>query len=248
VIIDVHAHIGCDHRFGFRLSAKDLVAAMDKYGITYSFISSMKSLIYDYREGNDDVEEACTKYPKRLLGLAAIHPLYGEEALKELRKRLSRKEFIGIKIHPFYFNTPANSPLMYPIVEEAIRMKAPLFIHSYDGGIEVSDLADRYPDAIIVMYHMGGGDWEEGVLRVKKYENVYVEMSSSFVDIGMVETAVEMLGEHRVLYGSDIPFQTPAISIAKVLEANIPEYVKELIFYKNALNLFNLRGEYDRCF
>ncbi|RLF00645.1 MAG: hypothetical protein DRJ63_01770 [Thermoprotei archaeon] len=243
MIIDVHAHIGCDQRFCFRMSAKELVRAMDRYGIKCSFISSIKSLVYDYIEGNEDVEKACLEYPKRLFGLVAVNPLYGKEAIEEMTRRLAKEVFIGVKIHPHYFNVPADSPLMNPIVEKAISLRAPLFIHSYDGGVQLENLADRYPDALIVMYHMGGGDWEEGVLRVRRFDNVYVEMSSSFVDVGMVETAVEVLGEQRVLFGSDIPFQSPSISMAKVLEANISDYVKEMIFYRNALELFNLRGK-----
>lgn len=238
-IIDVHSHIGSDQRFLLDGPEDHLIKVMDKYGIRVAFVSGTHSLLADFRVGNEHVMRAMKKYPGRFVGLVAVNPYYEEEALKELRKYL-RMGFKGVKMHPTYFNIPLTDELSLRILEEAERLRVPAMIHSYDGGVEVAEVADLYPDLIIVMYHMGGVKWNEGVERVKKYDNVYAEISSSITDRGIVEKAVKVLGYERVLFGVDMPYLDPAVSLGKVLGAEISKEAKEAILCENALKFLEV--------
>ncbi len=236
-IIDVHCHIGVDQRFLLDGSMDRVVNAMDRYGIAKAAISSTLSLLYDFREGNRHVYEAVRKYAGRFIGLATINPLYVNEALRELKYCISSLGMRGIKLHPDYFGIKASHPLVEPILEMAIELGVPVMIHSYDGGEDVSLVADKFPDLSIVMYHMGGVRWREGIERVSGYDNVYLEISSSVCDCGMMEYAVRKLGSERILFGTDMPYQDPAVSLGKVFGARISDEDRENILIKNAIRV-----------
>ena len=239
-IIDVHSHIGSDQSLMLEGSIEIVIETMNRYGIRKSFISGVHSLLADFREGNRQVAKAVKEYPTRFCGLVAVNPYYEDEAIEELRKYILKLGFKGVKLHPFYFKISMVDELTIRIIEEVIKLKIPAMIHSYDGGIEVSQLADMFPDLTIVMYHMGGVKWREGIERVKSYDNVYAEISSSVHDRGMIEYAVEKLGDDRILFGIDMPYLDPAISLGKVLGARISKYSKEAILCQNAMKLLKM--------
>jgi len=243
-IIDVHAHIGGDQRFLMRVDAKNFIDTMNKFNIEFSFVSSLTSLYTDFSIGNRELLKIVKRYSEKIMGLVAVNPYYGNEAVKELRKYVLKYGFRGVKLHPTYFKISMLDKLTIRIVKEAVKINVPLMIHSYDGGIEVSRLAEKFPDALIIMYHMGGLNWREGVLRVKNFKNIYAEISSSVCDKGMIEFAVKELGAERILYGSDIPYQDPSVSLGKVLGADISDREKKMILYENAYNLL-LKGGWN---
>jgi len=177
-IVDVHAHVGRDQRFMLDGSEAALLRAMDRYGIKTAWVSAISSLTTDFRDGNREVAALLSKHPERFRGLVAVNPNFGEEALEELRKR-AREGFSGVKLHPEYFRIRMTHSFTVRVLEEAARLRLPVMIHSYDGGVEVERLADLFPELTIVMYHMGGVRWREGVERAAHLGNVYLEISSS---------------------------------------------------------------------
>lgn len=238
-IIDIHSHIGSDQRFLLEGSEDYIIRVMNRYGIKVAFVSGTHSLVADFRIGNQHVMRAIKRYPGRFVGLVAVNPYYKEEGLEEMRKYL-RMGFKGVKMHSVYFNLPLTDELYLRVFNEAEKLKVPVMAHSYDGGIEVSKVADLYPNLTIVMYHMGGVKWREGIERVKEYDNVYAEISSSVTDRGMVEKAVEVLGYERVLFGIDMPYLDPAVPLGKVLGAEISKKAKEAILCENALKFLRV--------
>jgi len=241
LIIDVHAHIGCDQRFLFRLSDEEIVKVYDKYGIAKGFVSSISSLTSDYKKGNLEVLEAVRKYPNRIIGLVAANPYYGEEAIREVEKYVREYGFRGVKFHPFYFKIEPSEPLSLKLLEKVSRLRIPLMLHSYDGGVEAVKVANNLPNLTIIAYHCGGVRWLEALRRFKKYDNIYVEISSSIADRGFIKKAVEVLGSERIFFGTDVPYIEPAVCFGKVLEADLPRRDYENIFYKNAEEVLGVK-------
>ncbi|OYT31697.1 MAG: hypothetical protein B6U94_02125 [Thermofilum sp. ex4484_79] len=210
---------------------------MDRYGIRKGYYSAISSLLYDYREGNKLILDATRKYPERINGLVSVNPYFGDEAIAELKKYVLEYSFKGVKFHPSYFYIEPSHNLAMPIWETMTELDVVLMIHTYDGGVEVYKVAKKFPDLIIIAYHMGGTLWKEAVDRLSEFGNVYFEMSSSIADPGMIRYAVEKAGVERILFGSDIPFNDPAVSLGKVLDANLSLNDYEKIFYRNAERL-----------
>ena len=45
---------------------------------------------------------------------------------------------------------------------------------------------------------------------------------------------MDLIGEDRVMYGSDIPFHDPAVEIARICAAGLTRDQLEKVFYTNA--------------
>ncbi|RLF02550.1 MAG: hypothetical protein DRK00_09890 [Thermoprotei archaeon] len=235
-IIDAHAHVGPDQRFLMRASPSDVARVYDKYGIRMGPFSSTISLLAGAREGNRHVLEAAAQQPGRILPLYALNPL--EEGAVE---GVDPERYVGVKFHPDYFHIRPSHPISMRALERVAELGLPLMLHSYDGGAEAAEVAREFPELVIVAYHMGGIRWRECLDRVSRYDNVLVEVSSSVAEPGMVDAAVEALGSDRVLFGTDIPYLDPAVSLGKVLGAGLDTRDLENVLWRAAERL--LRGE-----
>lgn len=238
-ILDAHAHIGSDHRFLMRAEPERVLHVYDRFGIRAGFFSSIISLLCGVKEGNQHVLEAARKYPGRILPLYSLNPL--EEDCLELLEELHGL-FYGVKFHPDYFGIQPSHPLSLSALRRVADLGLPLMLHVYDGGVEAERVAKELPNLTVIAYHMGGVRWAECLRRLAKLENTLVEISSSVASPGMVKAAVDELGADRVLFGTDVPYNDPAVSLAKVIEADLSERERESILWRNAEGLIGGRG------
>ena len=100
-------------------------------------------------------------------------------------------------------------------------------------------LARRFPDVRIIMAHLTG-DGIRGVLAVKHCENVVVDTSGAAPEAGIVEFAVEQLGDKRIVYGSDVPIRDFAVALARVTGSRLTAKQKQRILFENARELLRL--------
>jgi predicted TIM-barrel fold metal-dependent hydrolase len=91
------------------------------------------------------------------------------------------------------------------------------------------------------MAHLNGCN-PRGVEDVRTCENIYVDTSGGDPETGMVELAVERLGAHRVIYGSDAPIRHFGVTLAKVLGARLSDADKRRILWDNLRNLLPERA------
>ena len=135
-------------------------------------------------------------------------------ALDEIRRCVEQFGFIGVKLYNEYV---CNEPVLYPLVELAIELRVPILEHAGHGhrpipqqprisdGGHLADLGKRYPEAMLICAHIGGGgDWEWTVKALRHAKSVYLDTSGSVIDEGTVEFAVRMLGAGRVLFACDM--------------------------------------------
>src|SRR6185436_4320295 len=112
-------------------------------------------------------------------------------------------------------------PLLDPIAERAAKHGVPVLQHIWQNrgrdwpGQEASDavelgaLAERHPAARFLLAHIGGGgDWAHSLRAVARLPNVYVDLSGSGVDVGMLEATLETVGVARMVWGADISLDT----------------------------------------
>ena len=180
-----------------------------------------------------------------------VIPGYYREALAEIERCLDAG-MIGIKLYNQY---KIDDPAVRPVIELACERRIPILEHAAylpapehraqqpltSHGADFARVSQRYPDAIFIMAHIGGGgDWEWTLRALRDASpNVYVDVSGSNLDDGQVEFAVAELGAERVLFGTD---GTMAGSVGKVIDATISDAEKELIFWGNAERILALQG------
>lgn len=210
-------------------------------GRKWKYVPSMKDCI----QANNDVLRFMKMHSDRVLGWCYINPRE-DGAIKEIERCIA-KGMIGIKL---WVACRANEPPVFRVIEKAIDLNVPVLQHSWfkaTGNLphestpyDVATLAKEYPDAKIIMAHLGG-DWELGLKAVRDCENVYVDTSGNYPEMGMIEAAVKELGAKRVIFGSDAPGRNFCVEISKIMAAEIEQKEKECILKFNMLQLLKGR-------
>src|SRR5438093_56985 len=105
-------------------------------------------------------------------------------------------------------------------------------------GQELAALAVRHPRVHFILAHIGGGgDWEHSLAALRATPNVFVDLSGSGVDGGMLEACLEAAGVERLLWGTDLTMDT-AWAKLRYLERLLPPRDLELVQWRNAARIF----------
>lgn len=250
--IDIHNHVCQD------LSA--LLEAGDRLGIDLfccAFGAAASQRITRGNPGpeavkasNDEVIAAVRAHPDRIAGWCYLNPGYARESLAEMDRCIRGEGLIGVKLYNQYF---MDEPVLFPIVERTVEWGVPLLIHAgkpsraqdraaqprISDGTHIAALARRFPEAMIIEGHIGGGgDWEWSLKAVTDVPNVFLDTSGSVVDAGMVDRCLAALGHHRLLFGTDMSYEE---GVGKVLGSALSEDQREDVFWRNARRLFDRR-------
>jgi hypothetical protein len=235
--IDFHAHIGeFTGLFNVKMSAPDIVELNRGYGVEKTLISSLP---------NDVTRDAVERFPEELIGLYWANP-YDPRSVEELRGAVKDWGFRGVKLHPLFGAFVASDEIVYPIMEEAHKLGVMVQIHSghppFSLPWSIGELAEVFPDVKIVMIHMGHGHAvyiQAAINTAKRYDNIYLETSGMPMHTKIRE-AFEVVGENRILYGSDIPCHHPSVEMQRVRVSGLNEEQLNRVFYENARELLKL--------
>ncbi len=238
LVIDAHAHLWREE------DAEIVVNEARRVGVSKIVVSCLVNWDWSApgtEPRNSLVFDAAKRYPE-LYGYIYIDPLNNELAVQQLERYLDDPSLVGIKL---WISCPANHPAVYALTERASKAHLPMLVHAWRRGTrlrkgyqtlpsQVAELASSFPKTFFLMAHMGG-DWELGCREVAEAENVSVDTSGSINETGMLETAVDVLGAERVLFGTDAPSSGFLPNLGKVLSAEIEDEEKRLILGLNAL-------------
>lgn len=258
MLIDVHAHFLHDRspRSDWRERNASRLRAGERVGITVHVASILGSWgatspIYfpsppDIEYGNDFLLELQRTHPGSIRGYAVVNPNFQNHAIAELDRCLDRG-MIGIKLAA---SRRADDPLLDPICRVAERRGVPVLHHvwqhrrrDYPGqeasdGAELATLAARHPAVNFLLAHIGGGgDWTHSLAAVEAAPNVYVDLSGSGVDGGMLEACLDAVGSERVLWGCDLTIDTGWAKL-RYLEHLLSGPELEAVKWRNASRIF----------
>jgi predicted TIM-barrel fold metal-dependent hydrolase len=258
MLIDVHAHFLHDRtpRADWRERNGSRLHAGDRIGITTHIASILGSWGHtsptyfpspaDVQYGNDALLALQRQFPARIRGYVAVNPNYPAEALEEIRRCLDAG-MIGIKLAA---SRRANDPLVDSICRLAAERHVPVLHHVWQSrrgeyaGQEASDawelgeLAARHPGVSFLLAHIGGGgDWLQSLPVVRGHSNIFVDLSGSGVDGGMLEACIESVGVQRLLWGCDLTIETGWAKL-RYLEHLLAPSELELVRWGNAVRIF----------
>ena len=230
---------------------KEFINAMDRYGVDMAFLSNPLNPggFYPSAENIDIMNKMAHEYVSgfsdRLKYLIYVNPAL-ETAEDTVKRGIEFDGAIGIKL---WVATRCDDASVDKLAELAKKYSVPVLIHTlykYEGQLSdesraenVLNIAKRHPDVKFIMAHLGGVSGR-ALKIIKNVSNVWTDISGIGFRNGDVEHAVKILGENRILFGTDIPGCSFSASIGKVNEAEISEIAKEKIFCKNAKTVYNL--------
>jgi uncharacterized protein len=258
MLIDVHAHFYHDRtpRADWAERNASRFRAGEKIGITVHVASILGSWgrtspTYfpspaDLDYGNRALQDLERLHPQRVRSYVTVNPNYTAHALGEIGRGVTGG-MIGIKLAA---SRRADDPLLDPICEAARERGVPILHHVWQHrrrdwpGQEASDawelarLAQRHPAVSFILAHIGGGgDWEHSLEAVRDVRNVYVDLSGSGVDGGMLERCLGAVGIERLLWGSDLTMDTGWAKL-RYLERLLDRDQADQVRWKNAARIF----------
>lgn len=252
-IVDVHAHLWLGP--SLEQNEREILRAMDRYEIARVCVSTLEGERLrpdsDLIRRCNDATERFLKQDKRLRGYCYVNP-GNPDVLEELKRGYDTPGMCGVKLWVSHY---CSDPAVFPVVEFCVERGWPVLIHSFykavgqlpneTTGVHVAQLARRYPQAKLIMAHLGANCYD-GIKAVRDCTNVMVDISGTICRRDDVDYTVECIGADRVLFGTDMPSPGNFLAnVGRVLEADLTEEQREKIFWKNAVSLWGEGLEAD---
>src|SRR2546426_6088081 len=197
-------------------------------------------------DGNTALLALAREHPDLIRGYVTVNPNYASQAQAEIARCLGAG-MVGIKLAA---SRRATDQLLDPICELARERAVPVLHHIWQHrgrdwpGQEASDavelvaLARRHAEVSFLLAHIGGGgDWEHSLAALRDVANVYVDLSGSGVDGGMLESCLEAVGAERLLWGTDLTLATGGGKL-RYPERPLDREDLERVKWKNAARIF----------
>ena len=248
LVIDCHTHMGPWYNFHI---PKDpgpvgMIAAMDRGGVDNVVCAPHVGIGPDPTLANKLVAEAHTRFAERFMCYITVSPRHLEsEMLGELERWCGQPGFVGIKIHPGTHEYPADGPNYAPMWRFADENGLPVLIHTWESSRECGPLMSvalgkEFPGAKIILGHSGGtsNGMDQAMEAAREHENLFLDLTSSWLPYGKLEELCGIVGAERVLFGTDLPFVDCLAQIGRVAEARISDDDKRLVFGLNAKRVF----------
>ena len=247
MIVDSLCFLG-ESIFGHRAAAGDLLARMDEVGIDKAVVVPMKPRDYHLGPANELVAEAVRQHPERLVGLARVDPLRGDEAVAELERAHASLGLHGVFLHPWEETFRVSAPFVDPVFEAAGRLGAPVVVAAgypwLSEGLQVGDVARRFPAVPLVLTNGGqlnisGLGQTDAELALQENPSTVIQTAGVYLE-DFLEGVALRLGAERVLFSSAYPLMDPRLEIRRVQWCHLDDAAKSAMLGGNAARIFGL--------
>lgn len=260
-IIDTHCHIYPDKiaekaaqsTADFYHIAKNndgtlsrLLALSEEAGVDHIIVQSVATAPKQVVSINRYVASVVDEYNGKITGLGTLHP--GSDDIAgdiHLIRELGLK---GVKMHADIQQTAIDDPRCFKIYEQ-LEGVMPILMHTGDKRYDYSNpdrlipVLKAFPKLTVIGAHFGGWSvWEEAARKLPKYENLYVDTSSTFgfTGIDFVKKLLLHYDQGRILFGVDYPMWTPKDEVDSMLKLGLTEALYQKIFYENTSKLYDI--------
>jgi predicted TIM-barrel fold metal-dependent hydrolase len=208
---------------------------------------------------NEKVAEFVKQAPDRFVGMAAVDPHKGMQALRDLEYAYHELGMKALCLEPWLHKINSNHKLYYPIYAKCVELGMPIWIHTslnfvpqltmdFGRPIYLDEVAGHFPELELIAGH-GGWPWVNEMMAVAwRHSNVHLDISAirpryiAKPDSGW-ETLMcygNSLLQDRVLFGTAWPAQAFKESIEDILALPLKEEVKKKWLGGNAKKLLKI--------
>ena len=228
------------------------VAAMDAAGVDITLISGWSSPSGDLIS-NDEVERQIAEAPLRLRGLACVDLSNPMEAVREIRRRVDGKRFVGVRVVPWLWDLPPNDRRYYPVYAACIEAGVPFCTQiGHTGPLKRSetgrlipyleDVLLDFPELVVVGGHVGFPWLDELTTLTVKFPNFHVDTSAYVLRRLPPDFVAWMkgVGKSRVMFGTNWPMLAPAACLEGLEGLGLSQAQSEAFLSGNARRVFRL--------
>lgn len=230
-------HMDCDG------TVDQLIDIARQTGINRLCIYSVALNVHAMQSINSFISSQLQAHPDLFTGMAAIHPDCPDfDALIEQARAMG---FKGFKIHPDMQKFALDEKRVMDMFA-AIEGRMPIIIHTGDSRFNYSHpsqmkrVLDAFPNLVCVCAHLGGwSEWDDAYRMLAKYDNVYVDTSSSLYAMSPERAAqiIRHYARERVMFGTDYPMWHAREELARIAAVPLTDDERERIMGLNALEL-----------
>ena len=260
-IIDAHVHIGSWRTI--EESQHNLLESMNRRQVALGVLSNADCSSFPGEagayatplssvEGLRQIIAFARENPGRFALLVWIKPLlepYPSEELLSLVEE-NRDLIVGLKLHPFCERISPCDPALEPYYEWAEKEGWPILCHTaLDFHSSIGELiaaAKAHPRLSFVAAHLElGSTHRYAIEAIRPYPNIYAD--TAWVDFENANFALDVLGEDRVLFGTDNPLDGSDTLFNPMYDGYFHHAYGEeggrfdALMYQNALSLYRIK-------
>ena len=255
VVVDTHVHIWSDDLVTYpmargwerppdhRASAERLIEEMDRAGVAAAVLVQTPW----YGEDNRYLVEAMRRYPGRFAAVGYLEDPLAPDAPERLERQYHEDGFRGVRLH--LWDVRRGRPdervtqgvldgAVDPLLRRARALGVPVaFLNRPPSHAAILAVADRFPDLVVVVDHLGHPDPREApeypssrtFFALAERPNVYVKVSNHvlhsrasypWADLHDYQRRVlERFGPQRLMWGSNFPMDMPDPGYQQRLDA-----------------------------
>lgn len=233
-------------------SVDSTLQAMDAAGVDIALLSAWVG-----PEGelisNQEVSQQIEAAPTRFRGLASVNLYRPMTAVRDIRRWVDGKTFVGVRVVPWLWDLPPNDRRYYPIYAACVEAGVPFCTQiGHTGPLKRSetgrlipyleDVMLDFPELVVVGGHVGFPWLDELVTLTVKFPNFHVDTSAyalhrlpqAFVDW------MKGLGRNRVMFGTNWPMLSPQKCLAGLKGLQLTQEQSEAFLSGNARRVFSL--------
>ncbi len=218
----------------------NLLDSMDQTGIEKSIVLPVEPHV-----STESVLAICSQHAN-LIPFASVHPF--DKDKKEKLKQYIKAGCRGLKLHPVIQGFHPGHPATFELLEEVKPYEIPVLFHVGWGSIGKSNygLIENYRQILInfpkinfIFAHIGFYEPFPFLDLVEKHRHVSCDIS--WQPVGIIKKAIERLGENRVMFGTDWPYNLQKTSLNIVLNLTRGKTeLRDKILYKNAEHVIKI--------
>ena len=236
----------------FETSVSATLKAMDDGGVEVALLSAWHG-----PEGelisNEEVAEQVVAAPTRFRGLASVDISRPMHAVREIRRWVDGKVFVGVRVVPWLWDLPPNDRRYYPIYTACVELGVPLCtqightgpLRRSETGRPIPYLEDvllDFPELAVVAGHVGFPWLDEVTTLTVKFPNFHVD-TSAYALHRLPRAFVEWMksvGASRVMFGTNWPMLTPSSCLDGLQRLELSAATQEAFLSGNARRVFKL--------
>jgi hypothetical protein len=182
---------------------------------------------------NEYIHDYVSQHPEKLVGVASVDP-NEPDCIELLEHTIKNLGFRALKLSGAYQDFNPADTRHDPLYQKALDLDIPIIWHQattmyaatplkWSNPILIDEVAQRFPDLIQMLCHIGHPWCEDAVMVVRKHKNVYADMSGfGFRRLRFytaLATAIEYDVAHKIFFGSDYPFAKVDDSVQYLYDA-----------------------------
>jgi predicted TIM-barrel fold metal-dependent hydrolase len=239
-IFDTHAYLEGYPLPGVNQNAEQVAQMMQARGINSAVLFATRAESADPLTGNRILKTMIEPH-STLFAAVTAHTSRVEASVQAIKDVLNSRRFVGTMLIGQDPNAPLHPILADDILNACRRYQKPIFLYTPNAAcVEVAlHIAKSYSMHRFIFLGMGGKDWHNAVAAAQQATNTFLELSGE-LDNTKIPYAANVLGAHRLLFGSGAPHQDPVAVMGLMAEAGLSANNIQRILYDNAVKLFGL--------